>query len=67
MNSRFRIVKGKGIEIDGRMYDPHDDPYFVAELSFLAGQREALHRQLHETRVSRERLDAIVPMVMADL
>lgn len=76
MNSIFKIHKyPHGIEIDGTTIEfpaSLDDAtrtwaVKLAELAFTAGERKQMLEQLHASRVSRERLAAIAPLVRAEI
>ena len=79
MNRYFRIVKGVGImaSSNGVMHTHERPSHWTdadlalaqgwAAMAFECGERNQMLKQLHEQRVSRERLDAIVPMVVHDL
>lgn len=64
MNSNFRIVKGVGVEVNGRVYPTNDAD--LCELCFTAGQVEAMRREKNRY-TEREKLDAIAPMVAFDV
>lgn len=75
MNNHFRIVKGVGIECGGKTQTPPSHwsdadlnlAIGWAELAFAAGERKQLIEQLHKLKVTPQKLDAIVPMIVADL